>query len=69
MGRKQAQRSLNLDKEKRRLDELGIIHALRTKHDLDEASGAYKDIDTVIARQKDLIEVVEVLRPLAVIKG
>ncbi len=69
MGRKEAQRRLDLATERQRLDDLGIVHALRRQSDLDEAAGAYKDIDTVLARQQDLVEVVELLRPLAVIKG
>jgi len=36
---------------------------------IDEAPAAYKDIDTVIARQTDLIEIVHELRPLITIKG
>jgi len=69
MGRKQAQRQLNLEQEKKRLDDQGIIHALRSAGDLDEAAGAYKDIDEVISNQLDLVEVLVELRPLAVIKG
>ena len=69
MGRKQAQRQLNLDQEKKRLDDQGIIHAIRSVSDLEEASGAYKDIDEVIDNQLDLVEVLVELRPLAVIKG
>jgi len=69
MGRKEAQRRLDLAGEQRRLDALGVVHALRRKSDLDEAAGAYKDIDMVLARQQDLVEVVEELHPLAVIKG
>lgn len=69
MGRKQAQRQLDLEQEKKRLDDLGIIHAIRHQKDLDEASGAYKDIDQVIDNQLDLVEVLVELRPLAVIKG
>ncbi|MCX5876072.1 MAG: RtcB family protein [Deltaproteobacteria bacterium] len=69
MGRKQAQRQLNLDQEKKRLDDQGIIHALRAVGDLEEAAGAYKDIDQVIDNQLDLVEVLVELRPLAVIKG
>ncbi|HEY9071185.1 MAG TPA: RtcB family protein, partial [Candidatus Ozemobacteraceae bacterium] len=37
--------------------------------DLSEAPQAYKDIDTVIANQRDLVEPVVKLRPLGVIKG
>ncbi|MDD3815639.1 MAG: RtcB family protein [Desulfocapsaceae bacterium] len=69
MGRKQAQRQLDLAQEKKRLDEQGIIHAVRSVGDLDEAPGSYKDIDEVIDNQLDLVEVLVALRPLAVIKG
>ena len=69
MGRKQAQRQLNLAREQQRLDAQGILHGLRSARDLDEASGAYKNIDKVIESQLDLVEVVVELRPLAVIKG
>jgi len=69
MGRKQAQRQLNLEHEQKLLEDQGIIHSVRSKRDLDEASGAYKDIDEVIENQLDLVEVLVELRPLAVIKG
>lgn len=69
MGRKQAQRQLNLQHEQKFLEDQGIIHSIRSKRDLDEASGAYKNIDKVIEDQLDLVEVLVELRPLAVIKG
>ncbi|MBS0011713.1 MAG: RtcB family protein [Bacteroidales bacterium] len=69
MGRKQAIRELSLKDEKKRLDDKGIIHAIRTPKDLDEASGAYKDIDIVMENQGDLVETVVELSPLAVLKG
>jgi tRNA-splicing ligase RtcB len=69
MGRKQAQRSLDLATEKKRLDDLGVIHGLRTKKDLDEAVSAYKDINKVMANQEDLVEIAVELIPLAVMKG
>ncbi len=69
LGRKQAVRSLDLRREQRRLEKLGVLHAIRHKKDLDEAPGAYKDIETVMALQKDLVEILVKLRPLAVIKG
>ncbi len=69
MGRKEAQRSLDLEQEKTKLDRLGVIHALRGRRDLDEAPGAYKDIGQVIHAQEDLVEVVLELTPLAVVKG
>jgi len=69
MGRKQAQRTLNLDEEKSKLDSQGILHAIRGVDDLDEASGAYKSIDVVMKEQEDLVKPVVELRPLAVVKG
>ena len=69
MGRKQAKRQLDLEHEQKLLEDQGILHSVRSKRDLDEASGAYKNIDEVIENQLDLIEVLVELRPLAVIKG
>ncbi len=69
MGRKQAIRTLNMEKEIEFLDNSGIIHAVRTKNNLDEAAGAYKDIDIVMKNQEDLVAIVTQLLPLAVIKG
>ncbi|GAF02291.1 RNA-splicing ligase RtcB [Saccharicrinis fermentans DSM 9555 = JCM 21142] len=69
MGRKQAQRELDLNTEIKRLDDKGIIHGIRHNKDLDEAAGAYKDIDTVMANQQDLVKIKVELEPLAVVKG
>ena len=69
MGRKQAQRELSLGDEIKHMDDLGIIHGIRNKEDLDEASGAYKNIAVVMNNQKDLVEILVELSPLAVIKG
>jgi tRNA-splicing ligase RtcB len=69
MGRKQAQRTLNLEEEKKKLDDLGVIHSVRGQSDLDEAPGSYKDISTVMKNQEDLVEILVELKPLAVIKG
>jgi len=69
IGRKEAQRSLNLQDEIKRLDDAGVIHSIRSESDLDEASGAYKDIECVMENQKDLVEIVTKLKPLAVVKG
>ncbi|MDR2408323.1 MAG: RtcB family protein [Bacteroidales bacterium] len=69
MGRATAVRELNLEEEKRKLDEQGIIHAIRGKSDLGEAASAYKDISQVMAFQNDLVKIKTELSPLAVIKG
>ncbi len=69
MSRTRAKAMLNLEEEQRKLNDLGIIHSVRYKSDLEEASAAYKDINVVMEEQKDLIEIEVELKPLAVIKG
>jgi tRNA-splicing ligase RtcB len=69
MGRKQAQRELDFEAEKKHLDDMGVIHTIRNNKDLDEATGSYKDIAVVMDNQADLVEIKVELRPLAVIKG
>ena len=69
MGRNVAKKTLNLEEEKKKMDDQGIIHSVRNVSDLDEASGAYKDIDKVMENQKDLVKIVTKLSPLAVVKG
>jgi tRNA-splicing ligase RtcB (3'-phosphate/5'-hydroxy nucleic acid ligase) len=69
MSRTKAKNELNLEEEIKKLNEQGIIHGIRTTKDLDEASGAYKDINEVIDNQKDLVKVLVKLTPIAVIKG
>lgn len=69
MGRKQAIRELDLDREVKAMERKGILHAVRGKQSLDEAPGAYKDIDIVMKEQEDLVEIAVRLEPLAVVKG
>ena len=69
MGRNEARKTLDLQKEIDLLDQQGIIHSVRSSDDLDEAAGAYKNIDVVMENQKDLVDVVVRLKPLAVIKA
>jgi tRNA-splicing ligase RtcB len=69
MGRNQAIRTLDLQKEIDLMNRQGIIHELKTVQNLDEAPGAYKDIDTVMNNQRDLVKILVELRPLAVVKG
>jgi len=69
MGRKQAQRSLDLAEEIRKMDGQGIVHGIRGVHELDEAPGAYKDISEVMRNQSDLVDVLVELSPLGVVKG
>jgi tRNA-splicing ligase RtcB (3'-phosphate/5'-hydroxy nucleic acid ligase) len=69
MGRNQAKKNLDLAAEIKRLDDLGVVHGIRNESDLDEAAGAYKDVDQVMENQKDLVETVTKLTPLGVVKG
>ena len=67
MGRKDAVRTLNLKDEQNKM--IGIVHGLRDASNLDEAPGAYKNIDEVMKNQEDLVEIKISLKPLASIKG
>lgn len=69
MSRSAAIKNLDLETEKRKLDEQGIIHSVRSRSDLDEASSAYKNIEQVMAYQQDLVKIKVQLSPVAVIKG
>jgi tRNA-splicing ligase RtcB len=69
MGRNQAIKTLDLGEEIRNLDSQNIIHSIRNKNDLDEAPSAYKNINEVMAKQQDLVEILVTLSPLAVVKG
>ena len=69
MSRTEAVRSLSLEAEVTKLEAQGIVHAIRGQKDLEEAAGAYKDIDEVMANQTDLVKIVTELSPVAVIKG
>lgn len=67
MSRKGARKKLSLIEEQKKL--AGIIHSVRGTRDLDEAPGAYKDIDEVMREQEDLVSIETKLSPMAVIKG
>ena len=69
MSRTEAVRTLSLENEVARLESQGIVHAIRYQKDLEEAAGAYKNIDEVMAAQTDLVKIVTELSPVAVIKG
>jgi len=69
MGRKEARRSLDLQAEIQKMEAQGIVHGIRSAHELDEAPGAYKDIAEVMKQQADLVEIMVELSPLAAVKG
>ncbi len=69
MSRTAAVKTLSLEDEVKKLDEQGIVHAIRSQRDLEEAAGAYKDIEQVINNELDLVKILTRLLPIAVIKG
>jgi len=69
MSRTKAQQELDLDATIRSLDEQWIVHWVTDKANLDEAPGAYKDINEVIANEMDIVGSIELmLKPLVSIK-
>ena len=69
MSRSKAKEKLDLKHEQEALNIRGIVHSVRSVSELDEAPGAYKDIDEVMELQKDLCKITEKLIPIGVIKG
>ena len=69
MSRTMAIKTLDMRQEVGNLEARGIVHAIRSQEDMQEASGAYKDIEEVIANELDLVKVKTRLLPVAVIKG
>ena len=69
LSRTAAIASLDMQAEVAQLEAKGIVHAIRSQDDMQEATGAYKDIEEVIANQTDLIKMKTKLLPIAVIKG
>jgi len=69
LSRKMAIKTLDMQQEIAQLEAKGIVHAIRRQDDMQEASGAYKDIEEVIANEADLVKVKTRLLPVAVIKG
>jgi len=69
LGRHQARKELSLEDEVEKLNDKGVVHAIHSITDLDEAPGSYKDIDMVMENQSDLVDILVKLEPLAVLKG
>jgi tRNA-splicing ligase RtcB len=72
MGRMEASRQITLEEADKSME--GVLYGRwgldRNKNlDFGEAPQAYKDIDIVMENQKDLVEIVTELKPMAVIKG
>ena len=69
MSRTAAVKTLSLEDEVKKLNDQGIVHAIRSQRDLEEAAGAYKDIEQVINNELDLVKILTCMLPIAVIKG
>ncbi len=69
MSRKKAKDVLDLQDQQAILDDLGVVHGLRGRGNLDEAPSAYKDIEEVMANQADLCRIEVELTPILSIKG
>ncbi|MCP4341341.1 MAG: RtcB family protein [Desulfobulbaceae bacterium] len=69
LGRAKAKDTLDLDEEMKKLDDQGIVHDIRSRGKLDEAIGAYKDIQDVMKNQRDLVKIKVELKPLGSIKA
>lgn len=69
MSRKKARETLNLENEINHLNTQNIVHGLRHKNELDEATSAYKDISIVMKEQNNLIDIYVKLQPIGVIKA
>ena len=69
LSRTAAVNTLNMAEEVAQLEAKGIVHAIRCQNDMQEASGAYKNIEEVINNELDLVKVRTRLLPVAVIKG
>jgi tRNA-splicing ligase RtcB (3'-phosphate/5'-hydroxy nucleic acid ligase) len=66
LGRKQAQRQISMTQFNDSMD--GIVARI-DRTTLDEAPSAYKNLDTVMALQEDLVTILHHVRPLINIKG
>ena len=69
LGRSEARRQLDLQKEIDFMNAQGILHSIVDEKQLDEAPSAYKDITQVLANEQELVRPIVELSPLAVIKG
>ena len=66
MSRAQAKRQFNIDDM---IEQTDGVECRKDKGVLDEIPGAYKDIDTVMHKQRDLVAVVHTLKQAVCVKG
>lgn len=68
MSRNAARKAFTIESLRADMESLGIEARVR-KEIVDEAPGAYKDIDTVMADARELITPTHVLRQIINVKG
>lgn len=69
-GRKATARLVSVEEMDRQLEEKGVILVTDDRASVvDESEAAYKDVDEVVARSADMIEIVRHMRPIGVVKG
>jgi len=68
LSRKKARETLDFHNEVAQMEQLGVVHNIHKIRHLDEAPGAYKDINDVMADQEDLVSIRTTLTPLASVK-
>jgi len=66
MGRKQARATFTVDDLRKQTEG---VECRKDDAVLDEIPGAYKDIDTVMENQKDLVEIIATLKQVLCVKG
>jgi tRNA-splicing ligase RtcB len=66
MSRAEAKRRFSLEDHARAT---AHVECRKDEGMIDETPGAYKDIDTVMAAQADLVEIVHTLRQVVCVKG
>ena len=66
MSRNQAKKAFSLDDHRKAT---AHVECRKDHSVLDETPGAYKDIEAVMAAQKDLVEIVHTLRQIVCVKG
>ncbi len=68
LGRKQAKKQISRDDFEEQVKDIIVMSPKRSAI-IDEAPGAYKDIEDVMRQQQELVTIEFRLKPLAVIKG
>jgi len=69
LGRKAAERELDLDEMRKQISDSGVAASAEKVSDLQEAPDAYKPPADIMELQKDLVDVVHHIKPWVNVKG